>query len=78
MRVLLSDRTGTSGAAVLLVLAALRQGEQVPGEDRPKVPVPLMFTLHGWDPKTQVQDWLRNRRIPPLRSPICVILRLTV
>ena len=26
------------------------------------MPVPVMFTLHGWDPKTQpVQDWLAAR-----------------
>jgi hypothetical protein len=26
------------------------------------VPVPVMFTLHGWDPKRQqVQDWLATR-----------------
>ena len=48
---------GKSGAAVLLILAALRHREQVP-EDRPLVPVPVMFTLHGWDPNNRpVQDW---------------------
>ena len=51
--------SGKSGAAVLLVLAALKHREQVPDEDRPRVPVPVIFTLHGWDPTTQrVQDWL--------------------
>ncbi len=50
---------GKSGAAVLLVLAALRHREQVPEAERQQVPVPVMFTLHGWDPRThRVQDWL--------------------
>ncbi len=54
--------SGKSGAAVLLVLAALRHREQVPEEDRPKVPIPVMFTLHGWNPKTRpVGDWLTER-----------------
>ena len=53
---------GKSGAAVLLVLAALRHREQLPEQDWPRVPVPVMFTLHGWDPKRQpVQDWLATR-----------------
>ena len=54
--------SGKSGAAVLLVLAALKYREQVPDAERPQVPVPVMFTLHGWDPGTQrVQDWLAAR-----------------
>ncbi len=54
--------SGKSGAAVLLILAALAHREQVADADRPKVPVPVMFTLHGWDPVTQpVQEWLADR-----------------
>ena len=54
--------SGKTGAAVLLLLAALRHREQVPEKDRPRVPVPVMFTLPGWDPNTQrVQDWLVAR-----------------
>ena len=50
---------GKSGAAVLLVLAALKHRDQVAGDDRRRVPVPVMFTVHGWDPNTQrVQDWI--------------------
>jgi len=50
---------GKSGAAVLLVLTALEHREQLVDSDRPRVPVPVMFTLHGWDPRTQrVHDWL--------------------
>jgi hypothetical protein len=51
--------SGKTGAAVLLVLASLRHRELVPKEERDKVPVPVMFTLHGWDPDSQpLQAWL--------------------
>ena len=51
--------SGKSGSAVLLILAALQHREAVPGMDRLKVPVPVMFTLHGWAPDAQrLQDWL--------------------
>jgi len=39
--------SGKSGAAVLLILAALRHRRSVPEEVRSEVPVPVMFTLHG-------------------------------
>ncbi len=55
-------RSGKSSAAVLLILAALRHRQSVAGKVRPEVPVPVMFTLHGWDPGTQrAQDWLAER-----------------
>ena len=51
--------SGKSGAATLLLLAALKYREHVPKKDRPLVPVPVMFTFEGWDPTTQqVGDWL--------------------
>jgi hypothetical protein len=54
--------SGKSGAAVLLVLAALKYRDEIPEKDRTSVPVPVMFTLHGWDPATQsIQDWLAIR-----------------
>lgn len=54
--------SGKSGAAVLLVLAALKHREQVPEKDRPLVPVPVMFTVGEWDPNTQrIEDWLAGR-----------------
>jgi hypothetical protein len=54
--------SGKTGAAVLLILAALKHREQVPEKDRQLVPVPVMFTLHGWDPNTKrIQDWLSGR-----------------
>ena len=53
---------GKSSAAVLLILAALRHRRSVPEQVRPGVPVPVMFTLHGWDPGTRrVRDWLAER-----------------
>jgi hypothetical protein len=54
--------SGKTGAAVLLVLAALEHRQQVTSQDRQLVPVPVMFTLHGWDPNTQrVGAWLEAR-----------------
>jgi hypothetical protein len=54
--------SGKSGAAVLLILAAVAHRDQVADADRPGVPVPVMFTLHGWDPIGRpVQDWLAAR-----------------
>jgi hypothetical protein len=53
---------GKSSAAVLLILAALRYRRNAPEKVRPEVPVPVMFTLHGWDPSTQrARDWLAGR-----------------
>jgi MFS family permease len=54
--------SGKSGAAVLLILAALHYRQRLPDSDRPRVPVPVMFTPQGWDPSTErVQDWLAGR-----------------
>ena len=54
--------SGKTSAAVLLILAALRHRRSVPEEVRPEVPVPVIFTLHGWDPGTQrARDWLAER-----------------
>jgi hypothetical protein len=50
---------GKSGAAVLLILAALAYRKQVSDAERPHVPVPVLFTTHGWDPEHQpFGDWL--------------------
>lgn len=51
---------GKSSAAVLLLLDALRYREQAATDaDRAMIPVPVMFTLHGWDPHTTaLADWL--------------------
>jgi hypothetical protein len=54
--------SGKSGAAVLLILAALRYREQVVEAERSKVPVPVLFTLHGWDPSNRsIEEWLAAR-----------------
>jgi hypothetical protein len=55
--------SGKSSAAVLLILAALRyRRESVSETDRPQVPVPVMFTLQGWDPVTEPTEvWLAER-----------------
>jgi hypothetical protein len=54
--------SGKSGAAVLLLLAALRYRDELPEVSRPQVPVPVIFTLHGWDPAAQrAEDWLAAR-----------------
>jgi hypothetical protein len=51
--------SGKTGAAIVLVLDALKHREQVPVKDRPLVPVPVLFTLHGWNPNTErAGDWL--------------------
>jgi hypothetical protein len=54
--------SGKSGTAVLLVVAALRYRAGLPAGDRAAVPVPVMFTLHGWNPRSQpISDWLTGR-----------------
>jgi hypothetical protein len=53
---------GKSGTAVLLVLDALRHREGIKATERARVPVPVLFTAHGWDPTTcSVQDWLAGQ-----------------
>ncbi|MFJ6835443.1 hypothetical protein [Streptomyces sp. NPDC091209] len=53
---------GKTTAAVHLLLEALAYREKVPKADRARVPVPVMFTLHGWDPKEQAAtEWLAEK-----------------
>jgi hypothetical protein len=53
---------GKSGAAVLLLLAAVRYREQMADKDRPTVPVPVLFTAQGWDPVNEpLRDWLAGQ-----------------
>ena len=53
---------GKTGAAILLVLAALQHRDQVGAEDRVKVPVPVLVTAQDWDPRRQpVREWLTGR-----------------
>jgi hypothetical protein len=54
--------SGKTGAAVLLVLAALRHRDRVGAEDRVKVPVTVLVTAQDWDPRRQpVREWLTGR-----------------
>ncbi|MFI6099927.1 hypothetical protein ACIA8G_30600 [Lentzea sp. NPDC051213] len=54
--------TGKSSAALLLLLDALRYRDQLDPAQRPQVPVPVMFTLAGWDPDTtSVEEWLTGK-----------------
>jgi hypothetical protein len=51
--------SGKSGAAVLLVLAALRHREEVQADKRARVPVPLLFTVQDWDPiRQRLAGWI--------------------
>lgn len=51
--------SGKSTAAILLLLDALRHRERT-REDQESIPVPVLFTLHGWDPAggESVIDWM--------------------
>ena len=51
--------SGKSAAAILLLLDVLKYRLGVGPNERARVPVPVLFTLRGWDPETQlVRDWL--------------------
>jgi hypothetical protein len=53
-----SPGSGKSGAAVLLVLAALDHRRTATETDRVQMPVPVLFTFAGWDPSAPLRDWL--------------------
>jgi hypothetical protein len=54
--------SGKSGAAVLLILAALSYRAQMPAKDQKLVPVPVLVSVHGWDPSTErIGGWLAAR-----------------
>lgn len=50
--------SGKSGAAIQLLLAALRHRDQVTQDERPHVPVPVLFTVRDWEPHESAEDWL--------------------
>lgn len=53
---------GKSGAAVLLLLDALEHRNRVEDKDQARLPVPVLLTVHGWDPTIcSAQDWLAGR-----------------
>lgn len=64
--------SGKSSAAVLLLLDALTYREQAAtDDDRRRIPIPVMFTLQGWDPETvDLDTWLITKltEIPPFRG----------
>lgn len=55
--------SGKSSAAILLLLDTLRYREQAKSEDQNRVPVPVLFTLHGWNPDSgqSVTDWIAGK-----------------
>ncbi|MFD2419762.1 hypothetical protein [Amycolatopsis pigmentata] len=55
--------SGKSAAAILLLLDGLRYREQATPEDRARIPVPVLFTLHGWHPDRgeSVTDWMAGK-----------------
>ncbi|NYH80148.1 hypothetical protein FHR84_003497 [Actinopolyspora biskrensis] len=55
--------SGKSSAAILLLCEALRFREHAPEGDRARIPVPVMFTLHGWTHETAVTDWLTDKLV---------------
>ncbi len=53
---------GKSGAAVLLILDALKYRAQMPEPERQLTPVPILISAHGWDPGAQrISQWLAAR-----------------
>ena len=59
--------SGKSAAAILLLLDALRYREQTTPEDQAQVPVPVLFTLHGWHPDSgeSATDWMVGKLAEP-------------
>jgi len=64
--------TGKSAAAILTMLDALRHRQGLDDAQRVLVPVPVLLTAHGWDPRRQrLGEWLAaqlNAEYPFLRS----------
>ncbi|MFD2093125.1 NACHT domain-containing protein [Blastococcus deserti] len=52
--------SGKTGAAVLLLLRALRHRRDVANADS-QVPVPVIFTPHGWKSDLSIPEWLAGR-----------------
>lgn len=55
--------SGKSTAAILLLLDALRYREQATPDEQARIPVPVLFTLHGWNPDRgdSVIDWMAGK-----------------
>ncbi len=53
---------GKTGASILLLLAALRHRRTFALPDRAGIPVPVMFSINDWDPRTMsLASWLVER-----------------
>ncbi|TCO62225.1 hypothetical protein [Actinocrispum wychmicini] len=55
--------SGKTAAAILLLRDALSYRKQARPEDQARIPVPVLFTLHGWDPDSgvSVTDWMAGK-----------------
>jgi hypothetical protein len=54
--------SGKSGAAILLLLDALRHRDQASATDKPEIPVPALLTAQDWNPDREpVTDWLTRQ-----------------
>jgi len=55
--------SGKTTTAILLLLDALRYRQQSTPHDQAQIPVPVLFTLHGWDPDLgqSVTDWMAGK-----------------
>ncbi len=55
--------SGKSTAAILLLLDALRYRAQATPDEQARIPVPVLFTLHGWHPGRgeSVTDWMAGK-----------------
>lgn len=64
--------SGKSAAAILTVLDALQRRRRLDGPRRAEVPVPVLLTVYGWDPRARtLADWFAERlaaAYPFLRS----------
>jgi hypothetical protein len=63
-RLLLVGPPGSAkSAAAILLLDALRYREQATPAEQARIPVPVLFTLHGWNPDKgdSVTDWMAGK-----------------
>jgi hypothetical protein len=73
--ILLGDAgAGKSAAGILTVLEVLKYRQSLDDAQRARVPVPVLLTVHGWDPEHQRPgEWLAARldaEYPFLRSDV--------
>lgn len=64
--------SGKTGAAILLLLDALKHRANRTLDERARVPVPVLITAPGWDPAEPLADWLGRQLIRDnefLRAP---------